>query len=126
MVSANDVIDANVDASVVGRIKVGDPVVITTEGATGPVTGTVPSIGLTANTSSGVATFPVVINVTGTPIRPVRGGVGHRLDHLPPGPDVLAVPAAAVSPGAAGDRRGRDGRRHRVARTSPPGSPPAG
>ena len=96
VVSANDVINASVNATVVGEIKTGDQAVITTEGAAGPVAGTVASIGLIANTSSGVATFPVVIDVTGTPSGLYAGAsatvsiVYHQVT------DVLAVPAAAV------------------------------
>ncbi len=91
-------IDADVDASQVGQIKTGDHVVITTNGAPGPVAGTVASIGLTADTSSGVATFPLVIDVTGTPSGLYAGAsatvsiIYHQLT------DVLAVPAAAVRP----------------------------
>jgi membrane fusion protein, macrolide-specific efflux system len=51
VVSANDVIDASVNASVVGHIKAGDQATISTEGVAGPVGGTVVSIGLTADTS---------------------------------------------------------------------------
>jgi membrane fusion protein, macrolide-specific efflux system len=97
VISANDVINANVNATVVGQIKTGDQVVITTEGATGPVQGTVASIGLIANTSSGVATFPVVIDVTGTPSGLYAGAsatVSIIYNQLT---NVLAVPAAAVS-----------------------------
>jgi multidrug efflux pump subunit AcrA (membrane-fusion protein) len=87
---------------VVNHIKVGDQVVITTEGANGPVSGTVASIGLTADTSSGVATFPVVIDVTGTPSGLYAGAsasvtiIYHQLA------DALAVPAAAILPGPGG------------------------
>jgi membrane fusion protein, macrolide-specific efflux system len=94
VVSANDVIDASVAASVVDKIKTGDQVVISSEGAT--ATGTVASIGLIADTSSGVATFPVVIDVTGTPSGLYSGAsatvsiIYHQLT------DVLAVPAAAI------------------------------
>ena len=76
--------------------------VITTEGANGPVSGTVASIGLTADTSSGVATFPVVIDVTGTPSGLYAGAsasvtiIYHQLA------DALAVPAAAILPGPGG------------------------
>jgi membrane fusion protein, macrolide-specific efflux system len=96
VISANDVIDANVDATVVGRLKPGDQAVITTEGAAGPVTGTVASIGLTANTSSGVATFPVVINVTGTPPGLYAGASANVVIIYKQLTGVLAVPAAAV------------------------------
>ena len=96
MVSANDIVSASVDASVVGRIKAGDLVQISTEGATGPVTGTVHSIGLIADTSSGVATFPVAVNVTGTPSGLYAGAsatisiIYHQVR------DALVVPAAAI------------------------------
>jgi membrane fusion protein, macrolide-specific efflux system len=94
--SANDVVNASVDASVVGRIKAGDLVQISTEGAAGPVTGTVHSIGLIADTSSGVATFPVVVNVTGTPSGLYAGAsatitiIYHQVRNA------LVVPAAAI------------------------------
>jgi macrolide-specific efflux system membrane fusion protein len=94
--SANDVVNASVDASVVGRIKAGDLVRISTEGAAGPVTGTVHSIGLIADTSSGVATFPVVVNVTGTPSGLYAGAsatisiIYHQVRNA------LVVPAAAI------------------------------
>jgi multidrug efflux pump subunit AcrA (membrane-fusion protein) len=96
VISANDVINGNVDATEVGQIKTGDQVVITTEGAAGPVSGTVASIGLIASTSSGVATFPLVIDVTGTPSGLYQGAsatvsiIYHQVTN------VLAVPAAAV------------------------------
>jgi macrolide-specific efflux system membrane fusion protein len=96
VISANDIINANVDASVVGQIKTGDQAVITTSDAAGPVLGTVASIGLVASTSSGVATFPVVINVTGTPSGLYEGAsatvsiIYHQLSN------VLAVPTGAV------------------------------
>jgi membrane fusion protein, macrolide-specific efflux system len=96
VVSANDIVNASVDASVVGRIRTGDLVQISTEGATGPVTGTVHSIGLIADTSSGVATFPVVVNVTGTPAGLYAGAsatisiIYHQVR------DALVVPAAAI------------------------------
>jgi macrolide-specific efflux system membrane fusion protein len=96
VISANDVINANVDATVVGQIKTGDQVVITTNGAAGPVRGTVASIGLIASVSSGVATFPVVIDVTGTPSGLYAGAsatVSIIYNQLT---NVLAVPTAAV------------------------------
>jgi multidrug efflux pump subunit AcrA (membrane-fusion protein) len=96
VISANDVIDANVDATVVGRLRTGDQAVITTEGAAGPVAGTVASIGLTANTTSGVATFPVVINVTGTPSGLYAGASANVVIIYKQLAGVLAVPAAAV------------------------------
>ncbi len=96
MVSAHDIVTASVDASVVGRIRAGDQVQISTEGATGPVTGIVHSIGLIADTSSGVATFPVVVNVTGTPAGLYAGAsatisiIYHQVRNA------LVVPSAAI------------------------------
>lgn len=96
LVSAKDIVNANVDASVIGHIKAGDRVEITTEGAAGPVTGTVHSIGLIADTSSGVATFPVVANVTGTPSRLYAGASAtiSIIYHQVKG--AIVVPAGAV------------------------------
>jgi membrane fusion protein, macrolide-specific efflux system len=97
VISANDILNANVNATVVGRIKAGDQAVITTANAAGPVLGTVASIGLVASVSSGVATFPVVVDVTGTPSGLYEGAsatisiIYHQVT------DVLAVPAAAIS-----------------------------
>jgi macrolide-specific efflux system membrane fusion protein len=102
VVTANDVIDADVDASVVDQIKDGDQAVISTEGASGPVSGTVGSIGLTADTSSGVATFPVVINVTGTPSGLYAGASANVSIIYSQRANALAVPAAALSPGPGG------------------------
>jgi macrolide-specific efflux system membrane fusion protein len=101
-VSSNDVIDANVDASVVDKIKDGDQVVITPQGASGPVSGTVASIGLTADTSSGVATFPVTINVTGSTSGLYAGASASVSIIYNQLTNVLAVPAAAVFPGPDG------------------------
>ncbi len=102
VISASDVVNANVGASVVDHIKPGDAVMITTEGANGPVAGTVASIGLTADTSSGVATFPVVIDVTGTPSGLYAGASASVTITYHQVSDVLAVPAAAVLPGPRG------------------------
>ena len=96
VISANDVINANVDATVVGQIKTGDQAVITTEGAAGPVLGTVASIGLIASTSSRVATFPLVIHVTGTPSGLYEGASATVSIIYRQLTNALAVPAAAV------------------------------
>ncbi|HTT54973.1 MAG TPA: biotin/lipoyl-binding protein [Streptosporangiaceae bacterium] len=98
VVSAHDIVTASVDASVVGRIKAGDQVVISTAGAAGPVRGTVHSVGLIADTSSGVATFPVVIDVSGTPPGLYAGAsatiaiIYHQVRNA------LVVPSGAIRP----------------------------
>ena len=48
-------------------VQAGDQAVIVPDGATGPVYGVVNSVGLIASTTSGVASYPVTIAVTGNP-----------------------------------------------------------
>ncbi|HTS98019.1 MAG TPA: biotin/lipoyl-binding protein [Streptosporangiaceae bacterium] len=102
VVSSADVVNVSVDASVVDKIKDGDQAEITTEGANGPVSGTVASIGLTADTSSGVATFPVTIDVTGSTSGLYAGASATATIIYDQLPNVLVVPAAAVTPGPNG------------------------
>lgn len=61
------IVNTTVDDTQVGKIAVGDQAVITPTNATTKVYGTVGSVGQIASGSSGVASFPVVIDVTGTP-----------------------------------------------------------
>jgi membrane fusion protein, macrolide-specific efflux system len=61
------VVNGTVDDTQVGSVQAGDQAVIVPDGATTPVYGTVNSVGLIADTSSGVATYPVTIAVTGDP-----------------------------------------------------------
>jgi multidrug efflux pump subunit AcrA (membrane-fusion protein) len=61
------VVSATVGDTQVGELAVGDQAVVTPSGATSNVYGTVASVGLVATQSSGVATFPVMIDVTGSP-----------------------------------------------------------
>ena len=61
------VVHGTVDDTQVGLVRNGDHAVIIPDGATTPVYGTVSSVGLIADTSSGVATYPVTIAVTGHP-----------------------------------------------------------
>lgn len=102
VVSSNDVVNASVDASVVSEIKTGDQAVITPEGGGASVDGTVGSIGLVANTSSGVATFPVVIDVTGTPSGLYAGASASVSIVYNQVQGAVVVPTAAISPGPTG------------------------
>jgi membrane fusion protein, macrolide-specific efflux system len=102
VVSSNDVVDASVDASVVSEIKTGDQAGIIPEGGGAPVNGTVGSIGLVANTSSGVATFPVVIDVTGTPPGLYAGASASVSIVYKQVQNALVVPTAAINPGPGG------------------------
>jgi macrolide-specific efflux system membrane fusion protein len=61
------VVDGTVDDTQVGLVQSGDQAVIVPDGATTSVYGTVSSVGLIASTTSGVATYPVTIAVTGNP-----------------------------------------------------------
>jgi membrane fusion protein, macrolide-specific efflux system len=61
------VVNGTVDDTEVGLVQAGDQAVIVPDGATSPVYGIVSSVGLIASTTSGVATYPVTIAVTGNP-----------------------------------------------------------
>ena len=61
------VVNATVDDTEVGSVQAGDQAQIVPDGATTPVYGIVTSVGLIASTTSGVATYPVTIAVTGNP-----------------------------------------------------------
>src|SRR5664280_1919539 len=61
------IVDATVNSTAVSQVLVGDQATITVSGSTTPVYGTVGSVGLLATTTSGVSSFPVVIDVTGSP-----------------------------------------------------------
>ncbi len=102
IVSSNDVVNADVNASVVNEIKAGDQAVIIPEGGGAPVQGTLASIGLVANTSTGVATYPVVIDVTGTPSGLFGGASASVSIVYKQAVHALAVPTAALNPGPGG------------------------
>jgi RND family efflux transporter MFP subunit len=59
------VVNATVDASSVGLIKVGNQAQLTVSGASQTLYGTIRSIGLVSSSSSGTASYPVVVDVTG-------------------------------------------------------------
>lgn len=102
VVSADDVVNASVSASLVNEIKTGDQSAIMPEGGGAPVTGTVASIGLAASTSSGVATFPVVIDVTGSTNGLFAGASASVSVIYKQIKNALVVPTAALSPGPGG------------------------
>ena len=61
-------VEATVDATGVGLVKKGDQAQIITTGATGTVYGLISSVGVIASSSSsGSASFPVVVAITGDP-----------------------------------------------------------
>lgn len=60
-------VSASVDDTEVGLIKKGNQAQITTDNSTGLIFGTVSSVSVLASTSSGSASYPVTIEVTGSP-----------------------------------------------------------
>ena len=90
------VVDATVDSSQVDQVTTGDQTVITVSGSTTPIYGTVGSVGLLASTTSGVAAFPVVVNVTGSPAG-LYGGSSATVSIITQELyDVVVVPTAAI------------------------------
>jgi len=61
------VVNATVDDTSVGLIKAGNQAQLTVTGSTAQVYGTISSIGLVSSSTSGIASYPVLIGVTGSP-----------------------------------------------------------
>ena len=91
------VISASVDASDVALIKKGNQVVITPSDSTTNVFGLVSSVGLVATSSSGVASFPVVVDVTGSPTGLYAGATASLEIVYKQLSNVLEVPIQAVT-----------------------------
>ncbi len=91
------VVDASVSSSDLGRLSKGLQATITPTGASENVFGTVRSVGVVASSSSsGTATFPVVIDVTGTPEGLHAGTTATVAITVKQLTDVLTVPTQAV------------------------------
>ncbi|KAA9153703.1 biotin/lipoyl-binding protein [Amycolatopsis acidicola] len=90
------VVNASVDDTEVGQVKTGDQAVITPNGATTPVYGTVTSVAVLASGSSSVPSYPVTISVTGSPTGLFAGASATVSIVVKQLTDVLAVPSAAV------------------------------
>lgn len=89
-------VDATLDETEVGATAVGDQVTMTSTGGATPFYGTVASVGVIPTVSSGVASYPVTVDVTGDPAglevgESVTADVITRVLA-----DVLVVPASAV------------------------------
>ena len=89
-------IDVTVDDADVALIAVGDQAEITIEDVTDMVFGTVTEIGLISTSTSGVAAYPVSIEVTGQPDGVYDGVSGDVAIVYERRTDVLTVPSAAV------------------------------
>jgi multidrug efflux pump subunit AcrA (membrane-fusion protein) len=110
------VLDATVDDTEVGQLKAGETAGITL--ADGSVTsGTVTSVGMVASSTSGVASFPVVVTVAGTPSGLYPGSVLPVVMVTKTVPDALTVPVAALHRTASGTTVTVDRNGTRAART---------
>jgi multidrug efflux pump subunit AcrA (membrane-fusion protein) len=90
------IVNTTVGSTQIGQLKLGDQATITVSGSTTPIYGTVGSTGLLATTSSGVSTFPVVIDVTGSPTG-LYGGSSATVSIITEElPDVVVVPTTAI------------------------------
>jgi multidrug efflux pump subunit AcrA (membrane-fusion protein) len=90
------VVNATVDSTGVGLIANGDQAQIVPGSSPSVAYGTISSVGVMATTSSGVATFPVVISVTGNPPGLHAGDTATVSLIYKQLSDVLIVPTAAV------------------------------
>jgi multidrug efflux pump subunit AcrA (membrane-fusion protein) len=91
------VVNCTVNSSQVSEVQVGDQATVTVSGSTTPIYGTVGSIGLLASTSSGVSTFPVVVDVTGSPSGLYGGSSANVSIIVKQLQDVVVVPSSAIS-----------------------------
>jgi membrane fusion protein, macrolide-specific efflux system len=91
------VVNATVDATDVANVAKGDQVTITPTGASTSVFGLVTSVGIVASSSSGSATFPVVVTVTGSPTGLYAGGTADLTITYKQVSNVLVVPTLAIT-----------------------------
>ncbi|WP_239396704.1 efflux RND transporter periplasmic adaptor subunit, partial [Frankia sp. CiP3] len=89
-------INTSVDDTQIGQIKTGNQSVITPNGATTTLFGTVSTVGLLPTQSSGVATYPVTIDVTGIPAGLHLGASAQVQIIVRQLTDVITVPTAAL------------------------------
>lgn len=89
-------VTTSVSDTQIGELKLGDEAIITPDGSTTPVYGTISEIGMLASTSSGVATYPVTVAVTGTPGGLFAGASASVDLVIMQATNVLTVPTSAV------------------------------
>ena len=90
------VVNATVDDTEVGQVNVGEQAQIVADGAASTVYGTVSSVGVLPSSSSGVASYPVVIAVTGNPAGLHPGASASVALIYRQLTNVLVVPTTAV------------------------------
>jgi multidrug efflux pump subunit AcrA (membrane-fusion protein) len=91
------VVNATLNSTEVSQVLVGDQATITVGGSATPVYGTVGSVGLLATTTSGVSSFPVVIDVTGSPAGLFGGTSANVSIIVKELQDVIVVPTTAIT-----------------------------
>lgn len=89
-------VQASVSSSDLASLKKGLQAEVTPSGSRTKVFGTVSSVGVIASSSSGVATFPVTIAVTGSPTGLYVGGTAGVAIIVKALTDVLTVPTSAI------------------------------
>jgi macrolide-specific efflux system membrane fusion protein len=90
------VVNASVDDTEVGQLKSGQQAVIVPNGSTSRIFGTVATVGMVGSQSSGIATYPVTIDVTGSPAGLAIGANAQVSIIVKQLTDVLVVPRSAV------------------------------
>jgi len=91
------IVNTTVDDTDIGQVAEGDQATVTPTGATTVDYGTVASIGLIATETSDVATFPVVIDVTGDPTGLYAGSTADVSIIVKQLNNVVEVPTAALT-----------------------------
>ncbi len=90
------VVNASVDDTQVGQVKVGDQAVITPNSGTTTAFGTVTSVALLASSSSSVPSYPVTIGVTGSPTGLYPGASASVQIIVKQLTNALVIPASAL------------------------------
>lgn len=91
------VVDTSVTAADLPLVKPDLQAQIVPTGSSATVFGTVSSVGVIATTSSGVASFPVTVAVTGSPASLYAGGTASVSIIVKEVADALVVPTAAIT-----------------------------
>jgi membrane fusion protein, macrolide-specific efflux system len=108
------VVNCSVNSTQVSQVQVGDQATAALSGSTSPIYGTVGSIGLLASTSSGVSTFPVVVDVTGSPSGLYGGSSANVSIVVKQLQDVVVVPSGAITYSGGGTTVSLDANGQRV------------
>jgi membrane fusion protein, macrolide-specific efflux system len=90
------IVSASVDDTEVSQLRTDDQAVIVPNGSTSQIFGTVQSVGMVGSQSSGIATYPVTIDITGNPGNLPIGATAQISIVVKQLTDVVVVPRAAV------------------------------